>query len=368
MKEPGSDWREEVLDALKRIEIRYGKAFDFLPSIYRLTNEERLTKHFSELSPGYSPVGEITEWVKITTSRLPITIIEKMKLYFDWKAPLGMRIGPVMSEESFKSVDVLLDRIASLSSREMIRDFLLIGMGPRSVGYDETMVDRILDNQQEALIFLAEKAVLTSQQKAVMLDFISDPEAMKDDFLHLLRWYEEHVYSSAPYEEERLSESAECLRRNLAEHGNHYLLKLTDNMHYEELDEDRKIFLVLSYFIERAQGGIFHPRAVNDVFLVGFRSVNSVLVKDPVSAAAKRYGALSSPSRISVLRKLFGKRLTGYELSRSMKLSNAEITEAFSALLACGLVSTIRQRDRILFTADRDEVMRLITDQIEEEE
>jgi len=51
-------------------------------------------------------------------------------------------------------------------------------------------------------------------------------------------------------------------------------------LHYEELNEDRKILLVLSYFIENAQGGIFHPRAENDVFIVGFNFVSSVLERD----------------------------------------------------------------------------------------
>lgn len=92
-----------------------------------------------------------------------------------------------MSEESFESVQVLLQRIASISPKDMIKNFLLIGLGPRSVGYDEGIVDRILENQKRSLVLLAEKAVLTPQQKAVTLDFISDPEKMKEDYLHLLQ-------------------------------------------------------------------------------------------------------------------------------------------------------------------------------------
>jgi len=349
------------LNALERVKIRFGRAFDFLPSIYRLTNDERLTKHFLELTPGYRPVGELAEWVRTTKKKLPETILEKMSLYFDWKAPLGMRISPVMSEDSFESVQALLQKIALVSPKDMIKDFLLIGLGPRSVGYDEGVVDKIMDDQREALVFLAEKAVLTPQQKAVMLDFISDPEKMKDDYLHLLQWYEEHVYSTSPYDEKKLKESQEYLQRNLSTHGNGYLLKLTDNLHYEELDEDRKILLVLSYFIENAQGGIFHPRSESDIFIVGFNFVSSVIERDSVSIASRRYGALSNPNRIRLLNALFGKRLTGYELSRSMKLSNAELTEAFSALVACGLVKTFRLNDRIIFTADRDEVIEMLT-------
>ncbi|MBN2252341.1 MAG: winged helix-turn-helix transcriptional regulator [Kosmotogaceae bacterium] len=349
------------MNTLERVKIRFGRPFDFLPSIYRLTNNERLAKHFEELTPGYRPVGELAEWVRTTKKNLPGTILEKMSLYFDWKAPLGMRISPVMSEESFESVQVLLQKIASISPKDMIKDFLLIGLGPRSVGYDEVIVERILEDQKEALVFLAEKAVFTPQQKAVMLDFISDPEKMKEDYLHLLQWYEEHVYSHSPYDGKRLKESCEYLERNLSTYGNDYLLKLTDNLHYEELDEDRKILLVLSYFIENAQGGIFHPRAETDVFIVGFNFVSSVLERDSISIASRRYGALSNPNRIRLLNALFGKRLTGYELSRAMKLSNAELTEAFSALVACGLVKTFRLNDRIIFTAEKDEVIKMLT-------
>ena len=60
---------KRVLDALERIETRYGKVFDFLQSMYRLT------KRFSELSPGYAPVGKIVEWVKSSRANRRIGII-----------------------------------------------------------------------------------------------------------------------------------------------------------------------------------------------------------------------------------------------------------------------------------------------------
>jgi len=47
-----------------------------------------------------------------------------------------------------------------------------------------------------------------------------------------------------------------------------------------------------------------------------------------------------------------------------MKLSNAELTETFSALVACGLVKTVRESDRIVFTADREEVIDMLTGEI----
>ena len=170
-----------------------------------------------------------------------------------------------------------------------------------------------------------------------MLDFISSPESMKDDFLHLLLWHGEHVYSSVQYEDELVAESRRSLERNLSTFGNDYLLKLTDNMHNEEFEEERKMVLVLSYFIENAQRGILHPRAKNDVFLIGYNSVSSLLESDPVANVSRRYGPLSNSNRIRLLNSLFGERLTDYELSRKMKLSNAELTETFSALVACGL-------------------------------
>ena len=246
----------------------------------------------------------------------------------------------------------------------MIKDFLLIGLGPRSVGYDEGIVDRILENQKGSLVLLAEKVVLTPQQKAVTLDFISDPEKMKEDYLHLLQWYEEHMHSSSPYDEKRLKESRENLQRNLSTFGNDHLLKLTDIMHNEELEEEGKMVLVLSYFIKNAQRGILHPRAKNDVFLIGYNYVSSLLEGDPVANASRRYGALSNSNRIRLLNSLFAERLTGYELSRKMKLSNAELTETFSALVACGLVKTVRESDRIIFTADREEVIDMLTGEI----
>ncbi|PNS41435.1 MULTISPECIES: hypothetical protein [unclassified Mesotoga] len=91
------------MNALERVKTRFGRAFDFLPSIYRLINNERLAKHFAELRPGYRPVGELVELLRTTKKKLPETIFEKMSLYFDWKAPLEMQISPVMPDDSTKT-------------------------------------------------------------------------------------------------------------------------------------------------------------------------------------------------------------------------------------------------------------------------
>ena len=158
------------------------------------------------------------------------------------------------------------------------------------------------------------------------------------------------MYSSSPYDEKRLKESRENLQKNLSTFGNDYLLKLTDIMHNEELEEEGKMVLVLSYFIKNAQREILHPRAKNNVFLIGYNSVSSLLESDPVASASRRYGALSNSNRIRLLNSLFAERLTGYELSRKMKLSNAELTETFSALVACSLVKTVRERSDSLYS------------------
>jgi len=68
------------------------------------------------------------------------------------------------------------------------------------------------------------------------------------------------------------------------------------------------------YFIENVQGGIFYPLAESAAFIVGFNFVGSVLERDSVSIAFRRYGALSNQNRMRLLIALVKKRLTGYEL------------------------------------------------------
>jgi len=61
------------LNALERVESKAGQAYDFLSSIYRLTNDERLTKYFDELTPGYRTVAELSSRVRTTRDSFPPT-------------------------------------------------------------------------------------------------------------------------------------------------------------------------------------------------------------------------------------------------------------------------------------------------------
>ena len=119
---------------------------------------------------------------------------------------------------------------------------------------------------------------------------------MKDDFVYLLEWYAQHIFPTISYDEGDMEESERDLIKNLQSRGEEYLLKLIDNMRYDELEDGRKILLAISYFVENAQGGVFHPRARNDLFVVGYRFVNSVLEDDPLRQAAARYRAMGEPT------------------------------------------------------------------------
>lgn len=348
---------------LDRVEIRKGKIYDFLPSIYRLVNNERLIAHFKELTPDYRPTGEIRDWANATVKNLPETVFEKMKVYFDWRTPLAMRLSSLISEKDLSTPEEFFQELERLSPRDILRDFLLIGLGPRSTGFDERMMEDLLQDQQKALVFLAEKVVLTPLQKTVMLDFFSSPELMKEDFGYLLRWYGEHIFPSVPYDGAEVARSEISLIKNLERKGEEYLLKLIDNMHYEELEERRKIILSISYFVENAQAGIFHPQAANDLFIVGYRLVNSALEEDPLRLACTRFRALGKENSLKLLKVLLDRRYTGYELSRKLKMSNAELTEAFSALLACGLVKTYRTSEGVYFAAEREEVIGMLSEE-----
>ena len=347
--------------AIDRVEIRSGEIYDFLSSIYRLTNNERLIEHFKELTPGYRPVGEIIDWIVSAARRTPETIREKMDLYFNWQAPLGMRVSHLISERDLSKLSEFFEEVSGVSARDMLRDFLLIGLGPRTVGFDESIIEALIEDQEKALVFLAERAVLTPHQKAIMLEFFADPNSMKEDFLYLLQWYAEHIFPSVPYSVREIGESVSALKKNLADRGEEYLLKLIDNMHYEELREERKVILAVSYFVENAQGGVFHPLAKNDLFIVGYKLISSVLEETPLHLTALRFKALGNEKRLRLLNTLFGKRYTGYDLSRKLKMSNAEVTESFSSLVVCGLVRTYRTSDGIYFTADRQEVIELLS-------
>lgn len=356
------------INTMERIIVHHSVTYDFLASIYRLTNNEFLVKFYENLSMEneYRPDKRILEWVTETREKLPENIVDRMKVFFDWQIPFGMRYLSLIASGKCESVEAFITYLKTISERDLLRDFLLLGFGPRAVSVNEREINEVIIDEKKFIVFLSKKLALKNEHKAIILEFYSNLSKMKEDLIYLLDWYQENVFKKRiPYIERMIKKDEEDIKCNLKKYGEPYLLKLIENMDYSEADSDRKIVLAVSYYMENSIASVFHPFVKRDLFFIGYKYVNLALDNLKEQGILKVYRALGDIRRLSMLKLISAERLTGYELSKKMNLTGSEVTACFTVLLDAGLIKTYRTENGIYFSADMEEIKRKALDLLE---
>lgn len=356
------------IDIMERVIVHHSVTYDFLASIYRLTNNEFLMKFFDSLSTEkeYEPDKRILEWVTETREKLPENITDRMKLFFDWQVPFGMRYLSLIASGECESVEALILYLKGISERDLLRDFLLLGFGPRAVMVDEREINEVMKDEKKFIVFLSKKLALKNEHKAIILEFYSNLTKMKEDLIYLLDWYQENIFRKRiPYVERMIKKDEEEIVINLEKYGEPYLLKLIENMDYSEAAPGRKIVLAISFYMENSMASVFHPLVKKDLFFIGFRYVKLALDNLKKADISKVYRALGDINRLQMLKLIANEKMTGYELSKKMNLSGSEVTACFTVLLDAGLIKTHRTENGLYFSSDLENVKRKVLELLE---
>ena len=147
------------------------------------------------------------------------------------------------------STRAFLARLEQLPAQDMLQRFLYIGIGPgKDISPDD--IRKLIADDKEAVRFITDHLSFSGQEKWQVLQFIMDPESMKNDLMRLLHWHHDHIYSKVEEQITTLLQGAEAeLREKLRKYGDEYL-KLLMPVDHSNI-KDPKIILALSYYLEK---------------------------------------------------------------------------------------------------------------------
>ena len=107
-----------------------------------------------------------------------------------------------------------------LPPKQILEYFLYSDYGPElekdgNITIEE-IVDRLTIDEKETFIFIAQRMIHSPSEKANILEFFEGPEKMKEDYIQLLEWYYENIFSSVEEDIRKLNkEKLEELKKRI---------------------------------------------------------------------------------------------------------------------------------------------------------
>ena len=228
----------------------------------------------------------------------------------------------------------------------------------RSPGKNISLEDisRIIADDKEAVRFINQQLSFPPQEKWQTLQFLMDPEGMKQDLLRLLRWHYDHLYSKVELRIDELQKGfVEALNEKLDKYGDEYL-ELLMPVDYSQI-KDAKITLAVSHYWETGQ----YINILDDVYLCGYRVFDRVESRHAILAGTQVFKTLADETRLNIIRLLAKRAWYGHEIAQRLNISNSTVSHHMGSLVYHGLVQTYRVDNRVYFELIHEEFKRIIS-------
>lgn len=354
------------MSIIKKVEFHNSVVYDFLASIFRFNCNEKLFSPNSQdaLKEKIKSTEDILRWVKDTDKKIPKNIKVEIHKFFNWETFYGMCLVPLVYTS--KSTDVLefIEYLEKLKPIDFFERFLSTGYGPTDGEVSKDKINRLLKDKEEAMEFINNKMSIPSQHKWELLQFFRNPHQMKRDFINLLRWYYDNIYSKEMDRVEEITKKyMKKLEEKLMKYGEEYLELLT-KVNYNKDKTVEKIIISISYYYEFSSlNSSFNN---NDLHMFGYRHTE-VFVEDKHSILSnvQMFKALADETRINIIKLLSQKSMYGHELSKELDLSNSTISYHISMLTFNGFVEVRRVENRNYLSLNVDKMKKIINDSID---
>ncbi|ACR79727.1 ArsR family transcriptional regulator [Kosmotoga olearia] len=346
------------MSLIEKVVLTDSIVYDFLMSLERLNNNEKFRSAYDK--PGiknkFYPSPELVAWINETLQELPEDIKELMDKYFHWETSFGLCLALNIVRHDIKSVEEFINFIRNMSEKELLQHFICSGFGPiiekdEKVESFEKLIEELIDDQEKMLMFISKNLLFPVEQKAVVLEFFSDPSKAKQDYLYLLEWYYEHIFK--PIEDKVKKSNQNYLRfleGYLNDYGEEYLKKLVLSQEFAMKAE--KIVLGVSYFY-----GLSSLSSINDDMVMsinGYDRIHKAAEKkdDTLSCVSLLFKSLGNEIRIQILKAAVKEKIDVSDLGRTLKLSNSEISHHIWYLIESDLIKIEKADKRLMVSSD----------------
>lgn len=349
---------------INRVELFRSEAIDFLASMFRLNNNDYMTKNPEYIPNKPKPDDEIIKWVQETEKKLPKDIKNKLELFFNWETFFGMCLVSKIIVNDIKTIEKAIEWLKDLSHNKILEAFIGTGYTLEEGDNAKEIITNLLNDEKKAIEFINTNTLIPSQQKWEMLQFFIDPEQMKKDLIELLSWYYKNIYV---FEVEKVmdvvSKYEKNLEKKIKKYGYDYL-KLLTNEDYAKNKE--KIFLAVSYYYEFASLSSGNSELDANIYMFGFR-YEEVFIKNKhaLLSNVQMFKALGDETRLNMVKLLSQRPWYGKEIAKKLNLSNSTVSHHLSLLTLNGFVTTEKVDNRTYYSLNIDNMKEIIITSID---
>lgn len=340
------------MSLMSKVTVQRSTCYDFLSSLMRIENNEGFT-------PSKNPNQEIRDWADWALTQFPADIRELLSKFFSLETAYAMTLGGYIARWNVSDTANFLKRLEDVPAQDILLRFLYYGIGPgKNISLED--ISRIMADDKEAVRFINEQLSFPPQEKWQTLQFLMDPEGMKQDLLRLLRWHYDHLYSKVgPQVDSCLRKPEQDVIDKFRKYGDEYL-KLMMPVNYSNL-KDAKITVAISYYWETGQ----YINILDDVYLCGYRFFDSLESKHAILAGTQVFKTLADETRLNIIRLLVNRPWYGHEIAQRLSISNSTVSHHMSLLAMHGMVRISREENRIYFELLPEEFKRIISTTVE---
>lgn len=355
------------MDIIDRVEIQHSVVSDFLASMFRLNNNQTIIEGYYELEfeQNIKLNEDILNWVKKSRKIIPPSIQEKFDVFFNKETFFGTCLICPASCMHINDVESFIKYTAELPCEDIIREFLNTGFGTGEE-VDRSFVERLINDEKEAVIFIDSKLSIPSRQKWELLQFFLNPKRMKDDLVELLSWYYDNIYKNElEFIDEIIKKHEVQLEEKLRRFGSDYL-KLLTGTDYSGSRSLNSVIISVSYFSELSVFSGSRNEFSKDIYVIGYR-YPEILVKGKhtLLTGAQMFKALADETRLNIVKLLSKRPWYGHELAQKLNLSNSTVSYHLSMLEVNDFVKNVRVENRSYFKCDIENVKKILCDTLD---
>jgi hypothetical protein len=208
-----------------------------------------------------------------------------------------------------------------LRPKQILKYFLYSGYGPE-IEKDENItieeiVDRLTTDEKETLIFITQRMIHYPSEKANLLEFFEGPEKMKEEYIQLLEWYYENIFSSVEEDIRKLNEEKlKELKKRIPDVREKTLEKLS--LSSSDIVKKSNIYIGVSYYLGiMAASATLSLDKKGYVFVIGYDRMEFMDIEQTQTVScAEVFGSLGHPQRILIVKELLKGETTITKLAK----------------------------------------------------
>jgi DNA-binding transcriptional ArsR family regulator len=352
--------------AVKKFELDRSIIYEFFLSLFRLENDEAMKLEDLELEKEVKLDKEIVNWVEKTLKKIPAAEREKIAKYFNEESYFGLCLVSEIPKLKLNNIEEYIEYLKEKEAADFLKRFTESGYGPApSENIDLNRVKSLIENEKDAANFVNEKLNFSSAQKWNLLQFYFNPEAMKNEFISLLKWYYNNIFSKdQDWIKKKSNKVNDIYEENLNRYGQKYLENILSKLIDDPL-AGNKSYVAFSYFYETSLLNSTLDSG-NSFYLIGFRFPEIFAAdEEGLLGSLQIFKTLADETRLNIISLLAEKTMYGNELAEKLNLSNATISHHVSKLIMNNVIQAHKEDNKLYFQLNKKEFKNTILKSID---